>query len=170
MPSAAALTDDEFAAAKAKVGLCGTAMGSNDGRAACLVRALEQSITGDVSGLEDLYTRRVTGSSPVLSVTSLEELAVELEEREDAFSDVEIAVDPLDVSGDQACVEWVASAIHSGPLPLDERENVVLEPSGRRIVLRGLSVAEFSGDRISAFRHYWDDVQLLAELGLLDGD
>ena len=46
----------------------------------------------------------------------------------------------------------------------------MVEPTGRRIVLRGMSVAEFSGARISAFRHYWDDAQLFVELGLLDLD
>lgn len=68
---------------------------------------------------------------------------------------------------DQACVEWIASAVHSGPLPLDDLGEAVLEPTGRRLELRGVTVAVFAGDQISAFRHYWDEVSLLAELGLL---
>ena len=142
-------------------------MADNDARASQLVRALEDSVFGDASSLEELFTRDVTGRSPVLSCSSLEEFAVELEEQEDAFTEVEIEVHPLDVAGDRACVEWVASAVHSGPLPLDEDETVVLEGSGRRVFLRGVSVAEFDGDKISAFRHYWDDVALFDELGLL---
>ena len=112
----------------------------------------------------------MTGLSPILSCTSLAEFAVELEEQENVFTEVAIEVHPLDVGGDRACVEWVASAVHSGPLPLDEDETVVIEGSGRRVSFRGVSVAEFDGDKISAFRHYWDDVALFDELGLLPGD
>ena len=112
-------------------------MADNDARAAQLVRALEVSVLGDASRLEELFTTDVTGLSPILSCSSLEEFAVELEEQEDVFTEVEIEVHPLDVAGDRACVEWVASAVHSGPLPLDEDETVVIEGSGRRVSLRG---------------------------------
>jgi hypothetical protein len=145
-------------------------MATNQTRAASLVRAVEASITGDVSSLEELFTRDVVGSTPAITVSSREELAIELEDREDAFSDVEIVANPLDVGGDQGCVEWVASAVHSGPLPLDDRGAELLEPTGRRLELRGVTVAVFEGDQISAFRHYWDEVSLLAELGLLTDD
>jgi hypothetical protein len=145
-------------------------MATNRTRAVSLMRAVEASITGDVSSLEELFTRDVVGSTPAITVSSREELAIELEEREDAFSEVEIAVNPLDVGGDQACVEWVASAVHSGPFPLDERGDAVLEPTGRRLELRGVTVALFEGEQISTFRHYWDEVALLAELGLLPDD
>ncbi len=144
-------------------------MATNDTRAATLIRAVEATVTGDVSSIEELFTRDVTGSTPAVMISSREELAIELEEREDAFSDVEIAVNPLDVSGDQACVEWIASAVHSGPFPIgDDDDGPVIEPTGRRLSLRGVTVAAFDGDQISAFRHYWDEVDLLAGLGLLD--
>lgn len=142
-------------------------MADNAARAAQLVRALEVSVLGETASLDELFTKDVTGVSPVLTVSSLEELAVELEEREGAFSEIEIDVVPLDVAGDRACVEWVASAVHSGPLFLDEDESVALDPTGNRVTLRGASVAEFEGDRIRAFRHYWDDVELIVGLGLL---
>jgi hypothetical protein len=60
-----------------------------------------------------------------------------------------------------------AAATHSGPLVLDELEPV---PTGRRIELRGVFIAEFEGDRIRAFRQYWDEAELLDGLGLLPGD
>ena len=101
----------------------------NDARAAQLVRALEVSVLGDASSLEELFTSDVTGLSPILSCTSLAEFAVELEEQEDVFTEVAIEVHPLDVAGDRACVEWVASAVHSGPLPLDEDETVATGPA-----------------------------------------
>jgi ketosteroid isomerase-like protein len=145
-------------------------MATNQTRAVSLSRAVEASITGDVSSIEELFTRDVTGSTPALTVSSREELAIELEERDDAFSELEVALNPLDVIGDQACVEWIASAVHSGPYPLGDHDGAVLEPTGRRLELRGISVAEFEGDQISVFRHYWDEMALLAQLGCLPDD
>ena len=145
-------------------------MATIDSRASTLVRAIEACITGDVSSLEELFTRDVVGSTPAITISSREELAIELEEHEDAFSGLELTAIPLDVSGDQACVEWVASAVHSGPLLLDDLGGAVLEPSGRRLEIRGVTVAVFDGDRISTFRHYWDERSLRGELGLLDDD
>jgi ketosteroid isomerase-like protein len=143
-------------------------MASNAKRAAVLVRGIEASVTGDSGAIAELYTNDVRGWSPALSVSSAAELAGEFEDREDAFSDVELCVTPLDVSGDRACVEWVATATHSGPLVVDD--DVVIEPTGLRCRLRGVTVAEFDGGRIRSFRQYWDEVSLIEQLGLLPED
>ena len=82
-----------------------------------------------------------------------------------ALSDIDLDVTPLDVGADQACVEWTATATHSGPLVIDE--DLVIEPTGGRFTLRGVTVADFEGDRIRAFRQYWDEVSLLEQLELI---
>ncbi|HEV3133475.1 MAG TPA: ester cyclase [Acidimicrobiia bacterium] len=140
-------------------------MGSSSDRAAALVQAIEATVTGDSRVVGELYVDDVQGWSPTMTVTSAAQLAVELEDRQDAFSDIELDVTPLDVGDDQACVEWIATATHSGPLVVDE--DVVIEPSGGRFTLRGVTVADFEGDRIRAFRQYWDEVSLLEQLQLL---
>jgi hypothetical protein len=61
--------------------------------------------------------------------------------------------------------EWRVAATHTGLLALDEE--LALEPTGRRLELRGVLVAEFEGDRIRQFRQYWNEVELLDGLGLL---
>ena len=143
-------------------------MGSSADRAAALVQAIEATVTGDSRVVCELYADDVQGWSPTMTVTSAAELAVELEDRQDAFSDIELDVTPLDVGDDQACVEWIATATHSGPLVVDE--DVVIEPSGGRFTLRGVTVADFEGDRIRAFRQYWDEVSLLEQLQLLPSE
>ena len=143
-------------------------MGSSTDRAAALVQAIEATVTGDSRVVCELYADDVQGWSPTMTVTSAAELAVELEDRQDAFSDIELDVTPLDVGDDQACVEWIATATHSGPLVVDE--DVVIEPSGGRFTLRGVTVADFEGDRIRAFRQYWDEVSLLEQLQLLPSE
>jgi ketosteroid isomerase-like protein len=143
-------------------------MASSADRAAVLVRAIEASVAGDSGVIRELYADDVEGWSPVMTVSSAAELAVEFEDREDAFSDIELEVSPLDVGGDRACVEWVATATHSGPLVVDD--DVWIEPTGRRFALRGITVADFDGARIRAFRQYWDEVALLEQLGLIPAE
>src|SRR5690348_11694975 len=68
----------------------GTSAGSsasNRARAALLVRAIEASVSGSSVEICDLYTADVHGWSPNGTVSSAAELAVEFEDREDAFSD-----------------------------------------------------------------------------------
>ncbi len=75
---------------------------------------------GDSSAVAELYTEDVRGWAPSLSVSSAAELAVELEDREDTFSEVELDVSPLDVSGDRALCGVGRDAHALGP-PRDGR-------------------------------------------------
>ncbi len=143
-------------------------MATNAERAATLVRALEASIVGDTGSIGELYTDDVKGWAPALTVSSAAELAAKFEERDRAFSDIELDVSPFDVAGDRACVEWIVSLTHSGPLELDD--DVVIQATGLRVSLHGVTVAEFHGDKISAFRQYWDEAELLDQLALLPAE
>jgi hypothetical protein len=40
----------------------------------------------------------------------------------------------------------------------------VIDPSGLRVSLHGITVAEFEGDRICSFRQYWEERELLGQL------
>jgi hypothetical protein len=141
---------------------------SNRVRAERLVRAVKASVSGSSSEISDLYTEDVQGWSPNGTVTSSAELAVEFEDRDDAFSELEIVVVALDVGGDRACVEWVASVLHTGPL-IDDH-NARVDPTGRRLTLRGVTVAEFDGDRICSFRQYWNELEWLDQLQRIRDD
>jgi ketosteroid isomerase-like protein len=134
-------------------------------RAAVLRDAMRAAVTGDQALIERVYTEDVTGWSPVTEASSRDDLAADVTGRADAFSDVELVLDPVDAVGDKLIAEWRLAATHSGLLAFDEE--LALEPSGRRVELRGVVVAEFAGDRIRRFRQYWNEVELLAGLGLL---
>ena len=137
-------------------------------RAAALMRGLAASAIGDSSVIVELYTDDVHGWSPAMSVSSAAELAIEVEDCDDAFSDIELTFTPLDVGGHKACVEWELRARHTGPLMLDDE--VQIDATGRQLTLHGVTVAEFDGDRICGFRQYWDDAELLAQVGALPDD
>ena len=82
-----------------------------------------------------------------------------------AFTDVELDVAPLDVGGDYACVEWTVQMTHSGTTVL--ADDMTIEPSGIRVTLHGVTIAEFLGDRICSVRQYWDEHTVLEQLGVL---
>ena len=46
----------------------------------------------------------------------------------------------------------------------------MIEPTGRRFTLCGITIADFIGGRICAFREYWDEIGLLEQLELLPRD
>jgi ketosteroid isomerase-like protein len=140
-------------------------MTSNASRATCLVRALQAGIDGDGSVIRGVCTDDVKVWTPALSASSLAQLVAELERRDLAFSDIELEVAPLDVSGDYACAEWSVTMTHTGPLVLAGGE--VVEPTGTRIMLNGATVAEFRGDRICSLRQYWDELAVFEQIGLM---
>ena len=109
----------------------------------------------------DLVTDDVVGWSPTLLVRSRAELLGAVGGRENTFSAIDVEVRALDELGDKAIAEWHVAADHTGPLFVDD--DLVIEPTGRRLHLSGATVAEFDGDRICAFRSYFDDLALLEQ-------
>ncbi len=131
-------------------------------RAEVLRRGLEACIVGDVAALPELFTEDVSGWSPNLLVGSLAELGEAVADREDSLSDVALQVDAVDISGNKGFMEYRVSAVFSGPFVISDE--VVIEPNGRELLLGAAMVAEFSGDKISVFRNYFDDATLMEQM------
>jgi ketosteroid isomerase-like protein len=136
-------------------------------RAPIVRSALEAAVTGDVALVERIYTDDVSGWSPTATASSRADLVADLRGRKGIFSDVDLTLDAVDEVGDKVIAEWRLAATHTGALELDDLR---LDPTGRRVELRGVLIAEFEGDRIKRFRQYWDEVALLEGLGLLPED
>jgi ketosteroid isomerase-like protein len=141
-------------------------MTSNAARAAILAEALGAGVRGDAPAISRLCTDDVRGWTPARAVSSIDELLTELRRRDDAFSDVELEVIPLDVGGDYACAEWRVTMTHTGDLVFGD--DAIVQPTGERVTLNGVTVAEFRGDRICSFRQYWDELAVVEQLGLID--
>jgi len=122
--------------------------------------ALEAVVLGDASRFGDLFTDDVVFSSPHLTLESLAMVQRALGSPEDSLSDVDIVVVALDAVHDKVIGEWRIDAVFTRPVLYDDR--ILVEPTGGGVRLPGMSVAEFRGYRISAFRHYLDDSVLLA--------
>ena len=123
--------------------------------------ALEAVVLGDASRFAELFTDDVVFASPHLDVESLAAVQHALGSPEDSLTDVEVVVLAIDAVGDKVIAEWRLEAMFTRPVLFDDR--LLIEPTGGGVRLPGASVAEFRGHRIRAFRHYFDDSELLAE-------
>jgi len=138
---------------------------SEHSRGDTLRRAVEVCIRpdeGSITQLDELFTEDATVWSPNLLTMSRAELASALRFREEAFSDVIIEFDGIDVFGGKGFVEFRVSANFTGPFVIDEE--VAIEPNGRRLVLGAAAVAEFASGKIRALRGYFDDSALLEQM------
>ena len=64
--------------------------------------------------------------------------------------------------GNKAYAEWLIEADHTGPLVLSE--GAELEPTGRRVQLAGVTVADFREGKIRSYRTYFDDISLIEQI------
>ena len=139
-------------------------MTSNEERAATLGRALRAGIDGDHDALRALLTEDVRAWTPAFATASLEELIEQLDQRDEAFTDIALDIAPLDVGGDYACVEWTVEMTHTGTLTLGD--GTTIEPTNTRVTMHGVTVAEFEGERICSLRQYRDEFAVLDQLGV----
>jgi hypothetical protein len=129
-------------------------------RGVVFLAALEAVVLGDGSRFADLFTDDVRFSSPHLSVETLGAVQRALASPEDSLTDIEIVVLAIDAIEDKVIAEWRLEALFSHPVLFDDR--LLVEPTGEIVHLLGASVAEFREHRISSFRHYFDDSELLS--------
>ncbi len=129
------------------------------------MRALRAAVDNDRATREELSTPDIQVWAPAVSGSSRDEMLAALERRDGAFSEIVLDATPLDVGGDYACVEWEVTMTHSAPLTL--RDGAVVEPTGTAVVVHGVTIAEFKGDRICSVRQYWDELSVFDQLGLL---
>ena len=130
-------------------------------RATVLRKAIEACVTGDFEVLPELFTEDVSAWSPAIHVTSAKELAEALAWHEEALTEVEVQIDALDVFADKGAAEFRVTARFSEPFVIDDS---VVEPNGHLLVIGSAVIVDFDGDRISAFRNYFDEMTLLEQM------
>ncbi len=134
----------------------------SESRKDVLLKALEAEVGGASDDLGTLFTDDVVGWSPYASVSGLPALAALAALRETAFSDVVILFRGLDEVGNRAYAEWLIEADHTGPLILGDGAEI--EPTGRRVQLAGVTVADFREGKIRSYRTYFDDISLIEQI------
>ena len=128
-------------------------------RCVLFVAALEALVLGDASRFAELFTEDVVLSSPHVVVESLASVQHAFGSPEDSLSDIEIVVLALDAVEDKVIAEWRLEAMFTRPVLFNDW--LLIEPTGDEVRLPGASIAEFRAHQIRAFRHYFDDSELL---------
>ncbi len=134
----------------------------SESRKDVLLKALEAEVGGVAVDPGTLFTDDVVGWSPIATVSGLTDLAELAAVRDNAFSNVVILFRGLDEVGNKALAEWIIEADHTGPLVVGE--GAVVDPTGRRVRLAGVTVADFRGTKIRSYRTYFDDLSLIEQL------
>ena len=133
----------------------------------------EQADTGfaafnahDVSALAAFYRPDVVLVTPDAGELKGREQAVEYQRGFiQGFPDGKAEVVAKHDSGDTTIDEWVFHGTHTGALPLPTGET--LPPTGRRVAVRGIDVMTHTRGGVASHRMYFDQVELLTQLGLM---
>ena len=136
-------------------------MADND-RRSILQGGLEACLRGEADALPKFFTEDVTVWSPNLFATSLEELTASIALREEALSDVN-GPGGLPRHLREQGVRRIPRhrRLHG---PVRHRRGHRRRAERTEILLGAALVAEFTGDKISALRNYFDDASLLEQM------
>ena len=129
-------------------------------RGAVFSLALDAVLRGDASRFADVFSDDVVVASPQYVVAGLASVQRALGSPEESLADIELLVTGLDAFDERVIGEWCLEARFTRPIVWDD--SLLLEPTGGEVRMLGASFAEFRGNRIRAFRHYFDDSALLA--------
>jgi hypothetical protein len=106
-----------------------------------------------------MFTEDVVFMGPHLALDSLTAVQETLGSPEDSLTDIEIIVTAVNEVQHKVIGEWRLEAMFTRPVLFNEE--LLIEPTGGAVCMMGASVAEFRDDRISMFRHYFDDSELM---------
>lgn len=82
-----------------------------------------------------------------------------------AFPDLHFDIVRSLVSGDTAVVEWTAGGTHDGPLT--NAAGQTIPPTHGKGMIHGILVSDVKDGQIVRERTYWDQMELLAQLGVV---
>jgi predicted ester cyclase len=92
-----------------------------------------------------------------------EEIAWHYEQLFTAFADLAFTTWRTVDSGDPPMTEWTMTGTHTGPFLMPDGHT--LEPTGRRVTIRGCAAYTLEDGLIVTHRVYYDQLELYAQLG-----
>jgi predicted ester cyclase len=130
-------------------------------------RGLKLYNAGDVDGYANEYTEDAVLTRPDGTVEGRTAIRDRWAREKVAFPDRTLTADVLLEQGDTIAAEWTWAATNTGPLTL--RDGTQLPPTGKRIEITGMELAQLRDGKISAHRMYRDGMAIAQQLGLLPG-
>ena len=126
-----------------------------------VLSALGVMVTGEDE--PTAFTDDVTGQTPLGEVNGRADLLAQVSDWREGLTGAEFAVEGLAVDGSMAMVRWQLAGTHTGGVLVNE--DVLFEPTGRRVTVAVTSEFDFQGPLICWFRHDYDLDDLLRQLG-----
>lgn len=118
----------------------------------------------DPGAIGALFAEDGTLEEPAGKAVGRDEVVGYWEQFFTAFPDVRVVDEAEGDGGDIALNEWSAVATHLGPL---ETPDGTVPPTGKAVALRGCDVIGVGDGLIKRHRAYYDQVELLTQLGLV---
>ena len=129
-------------------------------------RITESVMKGDRQALQAVYAPDAVIETPDAGTLRGQDAGIEyLLQFAEAFPDASWESLHEHEAGDTAVDEGYFVGTHTGPLTAPTGETI--EPTGKRVRIRGCDVATVSGGRVTSHRFYFDQMDFLGQLGLL---
>lgn len=124
----------------------------------------EAVVSGDIGTVAACYSPDVVVVSPDGRFEGRDEAVSVIRQFLDGFPDLEVTVWNKITSGSVVADEWTLTGTNTGPLVTPTGET--LPPNGKRVEIRGADVGVVEDDLVTSHRMYWDQLELLTQLGL----
>ena len=129
-----------------------------------LQRAVDVYNAGDLDGYVDLYAEDAVLTTPEGVFKGRAEIRERFARELNALSDVTFTLVSYVEQGESFADEFVFAGTHTGPLLMPDGS--VLPATGRRVEIHGMEMVEVLQGKMVVDNLYYDNVGLLAQLGL----
>ncbi len=128
-------------------------------------RLTDAVVAEDLSAVTGCYSSDAVVIAPEGTFKGWDQIAEFFTAWFDPFSELTVEVGTKAQWGDQALDEWSLSCMNSGSLELPTGETV--PATGKRITVRGADICTVDGGVITEHHMYYDQAEVLGQLGLL---
>ena len=133
-----------------------------------LERYVELYNAGDLDGVMDLYADDAVQIMPDGTFEGRSVIGERLAKEFTAFPDLHHRFISFVEQDDAFADEWVFVGTHTGPLVLPD--GTELAPTGKRVEVRGMELVELRDGKIVVNNLYYDNLAVVAQLGVLPND
>jgi steroid delta-isomerase-like uncharacterized protein len=130
-----------------------------------LDRYVEWYNAGDLDAVMDLYAEDAVQLMPDGTFEGRSAIRERLAQELNGFSDVAHRVESFVEQGDAFADEWTFVGTHTGAVALPDGSQ--LPPTGKRVEIRGMELVQVRDGRIVIDNLYYDNMAVLAQLGLV---
>jgi steroid delta-isomerase-like uncharacterized protein len=116
--------------------------------------------TGDLSALDEVFAADLVNHDPPPGAASDREGFKQIIAMNRAgFPDMKLTIEDMVAEGDRVVNRWTLSGTHEG-------EYMGIPPTGRKVVLKGISIHRIEGGKVVENWHEMDMMGVMAQLGV----